>query len=159
MPELARLAPGFRALMHRAGADPAAGRGLLRDLYRSLMTLPQAEVDRMLDPLVSRLERAARADRDSHDFWALRAAHAFPLPDGGRDRGIAAIYLLNLVHLHPGEGTFQPAGTLHAYLEGANVELMANSDNVLRGGLTPKHVDAQGLLDTLTFEPEKSPVL
>jgi mannose-6-phosphate isomerase len=159
IPELTRLAPGFRTLLRRAGSDPGTERGLLRDLYRALMVMPQAEVDLMLDPLVHRLEKGSREDRNSYDFWALRAARTFPLPGGHRDRGIAAIYLLNLVHLHPGQGTFQPAGTLHAYLEGTNVELMANSDNVLRGGLTAKHVDAEGLMDTLTFEAERSLVL
>lgn len=158
-PELARLDPGFRARLRRAGGEPGARRGLLRDLYRSLMTMPQPEVDRMLDALVRRLERNPADDRDRHDYWALRAALTFPLPDGHRDRGIAAIYLLNLLHLRPGEGTFQSAGTLHAYLEGANVELMANSDNVVRGGLTAKHVDTQGLLDILTFEPARPTVL
>jgi mannose-6-phosphate isomerase class I len=149
--ELSHLSPAFRTLVRRAGGDPGARRALLRDLYRSLMSLPQSEVDRMLDPLAARLERETPGDRDRHDFWAQRAASAFPLPGGHRDRGIAAIYLLNLVHLRPGQGTFQPAGTLHAYLEGTTVELMANSDNVLRGGLTPKHIDAPGLLDTLAF--------
>jgi len=158
-PELAHLAPGFRTLVRRTGADSGARRGLLRDLYRTLMSLPQAEVDRMLDPLVGRLEREGPGDRDRHDFWALRAASTFPLPGGHRDRGIAAIYLLNLVHLRPGQGTFQPAGTLHAYLEGTNVELMANSDNVLRGGLTTKHIDAPGLLDTLAFAAGPADVL
>jgi mannose-6-phosphate isomerase len=62
------------------------------------------------------------------------------------------VYLLNLLHMKPGQGTFQPAGVLHAYLEGVNVELMANSDNVLRGGLTTKHVDVTELLHILTFE-------
>ncbi len=73
------------------------------------------------------------------------------MPGGHHDRGIVSIYLLNLVHLKPGQGTFQPAGTLHAYLEGVNVELMSNSDNVLRGGLTEKHVDVPELLATLVF--------
>ena len=82
----------------------------------------------------------------------MRAAENFPLPGGHRDRGIFSIYLLNLIHLRPGQGTFQPAGVLHAYLEGVNVELMANSDNVLRGGLTTKHVDVAELLNILTFE-------
>ena len=98
-------------------------------------------------------------DKDSADYWALRAAENFPLPGGHRDRGIFSVYLLNLVHLLPGQGTFQPAGVLHAYLEGVNVELMANSDNVLRGGLTTKHVDVPELLNILTFEggtPESS---
>lgn len=53
----------------------------------------------------------------------------------------------------PGEAVFQNAGLPHAYLEGQNIELMANSDNVLRGGLTPKHVDVQELLNQIKFEP------
>jgi mannose-6-phosphate isomerase class I len=159
VPELGHLGPGFAAEWRRAGDEPGAGRRLLHQLYRQLMAMPQAEVDGMLDPLVRRLERSLPENKDRHDFWALRAARTFPPVDGHRDRGIAAIYLLNLVHLRPGEGTFQPAGALHAYLEGANVELMANSDNVLRAGLTGKHVDVAGLLDTLTFEPGRPPVL
>jgi mannose-6-phosphate isomerase len=50
-------------------------------------------------------------------------------------------------------GFFQGAGLLHAYLEGQNIELMANSDNVLRGGLTPKHIDIEELLENIKFEP------
>jgi mannose-6-phosphate isomerase len=55
--------------------------------------------------------------------------------------------VLNLIQLEPGEAIFVPAGELHAYLKGAAIELMANSDNVLRGGLTSKHVDVQQLLN------------
>ena len=59
---------------------------------------------------------------------------------------------LNLVELQPGDAVFLDAGVPHAYLEGMGVELMANSDNVLRGGLTPKHVDVPELLRTIRFE-------
>jgi mannose-6-phosphate isomerase len=52
----------------------------------------------------------------------------------------------------PGQGIFQDAGVPHAYLEGQNVELMANSDNVLRGGLTPKHIDVPELIKNIKFE-------
>ena len=55
-------------------------------------------------------------------------------------------YLFNIVHLKEGEGIFQDAGIPHAYLRGQNVELMACSDNVIRGGLTPKYVDIVELL-------------
>jgi mannose-6-phosphate isomerase class I len=131
------------------------GRGvLLQELYARLMTMPQAGIDALAHPLVARLETEeaqGRLGKESHGFWALRAARAFTFPDGHRDRGILSIYLLNLLHLKPGQGSFQPAGTLHAYLEGVNVELMANSDNVLRGGLTNKHVDVPELLATLSF--------
>ena len=67
------------------------------------------------------------------------------------DAGVLAALLLNRVTLAPGEALFLPAGNLHAYLSGAGVELMANSDNVLRGGLTPKHVDVPELLRVLDF--------
>jgi mannose-6-phosphate isomerase len=61
--------------------------------------------------------------------------------------------LLNRLRLSPGEGLFLGAGNLHAYLRGTAVEVMANSDNVLRGGLTPKHMDVPELLAVLDFSP------
>jgi mannose-6-phosphate isomerase len=64
-----------------------------------------------------------------------------------------AALLLNRVSLKCGEGIFLPAGNLHSYLQGMAMEVMANSDNVLRGGLTPKHVDVPELLRVLDFTP------
>jgi mannose-6-phosphate isomerase len=152
-PELGALMPDFPQRLGQAGHhDHEARRGLLRELYSTGMTMPQEQVDLLLNALLARLRAEQPAHKDSADYWALRAAENFPLPGGHRDRGIFSVYLLNLVHLQPGEGTFQPAGVLHAYLEGVNVELMANSDNVLRGGLTSKHVDVPELLSILTFE-------
>ena len=151
-PELNSLMPGFPQRLAAAGHDHAARRALLRELYSSVMTLPQEQVDLLLNSLLSRLRAKPITDKDCADFWVVRAADNFPLPGGHLDRGIFSVYLLNLVHLHPGQATFQPAGVLHAYLEGVNVELMANSDNVLRGGLTTKHVDVPELLKILTFE-------
>jgi len=150
--ELGPLMPAFSQRLKAAGHDHAVRRGLLRELYSNLMTMPQAQVDLLLNELLSRLQEKPTTSKDSADYWALRAAENFPLPGGHCDRGIFSVYLLNLVHLQPGQGTFQPAGVLHAYLEGVNVELMANSDNVLRGGLTTKHVDVAELLRILTFE-------
>jgi mannose-6-phosphate isomerase class I len=127
---------------------------LLKALYEKIMSLPQAEVDAILDPLVQRLEEAdARRPftRDQPEYWVLKADRDHST-DGHRDRGLLSIYLLNLVHLQPGEAMYLPAGILHAYLEGSGMEIMANSNNVLRGGLTPKHVDVPELLATLTFK-------
>jgi mannose-6-phosphate isomerase len=152
IPELGSLMPEFGSGLAAAGHDHATRRGLLRTLYSNVMTMPQGRVDVLLARLLSRLRAAPSAEKDSPDFWALRAAEQFPLPGEHLDRGIFSVYLLNLVHLHPGQATFQPAGVLHAYLEGVNVELMANSDNVLRGGLTTKHVDVPELLRILAFE-------
>jgi mannose-6-phosphate isomerase len=149
---LGPLMVGFSQRLFAAGHDHEARRGLLRELYSNLMNLPQEQVDLLLNALLSRLREKPLPGKDSPDYWALRAAENFPLPGGHHDRGIFSVYLLNLVHLQPGQGTFQPAGVLHAYLEGVNVELMANSDNVLRGGLTTKHIDVAELLKILTFE-------
>jgi mannose-6-phosphate isomerase len=75
------------------------------------------------------------------------------------DVGVVVALLLNQVSLAPGEAIFMPAGNLHAYLHGTGVEIMAASDNVLRGGLTPKHVDVPELLRVLRFEALPDPVL
>lgn len=66
---------------------------------------------------------------------------------------------MNLIALKPGEALFLPAGELHAYLHGAAIELMANSNNVLRGGLTEKHIDVPALLTTLRVDPAPGVVL
>jgi mannose-6-phosphate isomerase len=75
------------------------------------------------------------------------------------DPGIVISLLLHTVELHPGEVLYLPAGNIHAYLEGLGIELMASSDNVLRGGLTPKHVDVPELLRVLDFHPAPAPYL
>ncbi|NQX27025.1 mannose-6-phosphate isomerase, class I [Microbacteriaceae bacterium VKM Ac-2854] len=75
------------------------------------------------------------------------------------DPGVVISVLLNRVRLRRGEVLYLPAGNIHAYLRGTGVELMAASDNVLRGGLTPKHIDVPELLDVLEFTPVPVPYL
>lgn len=75
------------------------------------------------------------------------------------DAGIATSLMLHRVSLAPGEGVFLPAGNLHAYLSGLGIELMEASDNVLRGGLTPKHVDRDELLRIVDATPVDDPML
>jgi len=75
------------------------------------------------------------------------------------DPGIVLSLLTNLVTLKRGEVLYLPAGNIHAYLSGLGVEVMAASDNVLRGGLTPKHIDVDELLDVLDFTPLPVPYL
>ncbi len=74
------------------------------------------------------------------------------------DAGAIVTLLLHHIRLEPGQAVFLDAGNLHAYLRGVGVELMANSDNVVRGGLTPKHVDVDELLSIVSFEPLDPPV-
>ena len=125
-----------------------------KGLYQAVMEMPQQEVNTALQPLLDRillLYKEHQLRKHEEDFWAARAALTYN--EGDKiDRGIFSIYFFNLVNVLPGEAVFQDAGVPHAYLEGQNVEIMANSDNVLRGGLTPKHVDVPELLKHIRFE-------
>ncbi len=122
----------------------------VKGLYQYVMEAPQATINSYLRPLAAQIGKRLIQDKYNPDFWAQRAISQYA-QGGNLDRGIFSIYWFNLVHLRPGEGIFQAAGIPHAYLEGACIELMANSDNVLRGGLTQKHIDVQALLDNLHF--------
>jgi mannose-6-phosphate isomerase len=75
------------------------------------------------------------------------------------DPGVLISLLLNRISLAPGEAVYLPAGNVHAYLHGLGVEVMASSDNVLRGGLTPKFIDVPELLRTVDFKPVAVPML
>ncbi len=92
--------------------------------------------------------RSGAAEFEAEAKTVLELGERYP-----GDAGVLAAMLLNRVHLDPGEAIYLPAGNLHAYLRGVGVEVMANSDNVLRGGLTPKHVDVPELLRVLDFTP------
>lgn len=143
----------YRALL--AAAPDADG---LRTLFTTWITLPAPAVNALLPPTleacVALLHREgfpnshlARGD----DFRAV-AREALVLSEAHPgDVGVLAALLLNHVVLGPGEALYLPAGNLHTYLRGTGVEIMANSDNVLRGGLTAKHVDVPELLRVLDF--------
>jgi mannose-6-phosphate isomerase len=133
----------------------------LRTVFTSWITLPGPALDALLplvaDGLVQYL--STRAQKDGGKFVAeaktlLELGESYP-----GDAGVLAAMLLNRVTLTPGQGLFLAAGNLHAYLSGTGVEIMANSDNVLRGGLTPKHVDVPELLRVLDFEPAEVSIL
>ncbi len=124
-------------------------------LYKYLMNLPQKTTDKILMPLLSRivpLYKKGKLARSNPDFWAARAALTLSSTTGKCDKGIFSIYLFNLLKLKKGQGVFQAPMVPHAYLEGVSIELMANSDNVLRGGLTPKHIDTGELIKNIVFE-------
>ena len=120
----------------------------LKEFYSYVLNMSQGEVTATLTSLRIRLLEIDPTDKNHPDYWAKQA-----FEDYGYDKGIFSIYFYNLVHLKPGDGIYQEAGVPHAYLEGQNVEIMANSDNVFRAGLTPKHMDIDALLEHLVFEP------
>lgn len=99
------------------------------------------------------LERAAELDSPVARNLVF-IGEAFP-----GDVGVLAALLLHHVELRPGQALFLPAGNVHAYLSGFGVEVMANSDNVLRGGLTSKHIDVDELENIVVFSPIDDPVL
>lgn len=122
----------------------------LKSFFKALMNLKG-----LLKETV--LERAVKwsSSRDSDACrWVGKLNDKYP-----GDLGILSPLYLNTICLQPGEALYLPAGELHAYLQGFGVELMANSDNVLRGGLTPKYMDVPELLKTLTFQCEPPQVL
>ncbi|ORV10120.1 mannose-6-phosphate isomerase, class I [Mycobacterium celatum] len=123
----------------------------LRALFTTWITAPQPDID-VLIPAV--LDGAINYITSGATEFAAEAKTVLEL--GERypgDAGVLAALLLNRISLAPGEALFLAAGNLHTYLRGVALEVMANSDNVLRGGLTPKHVDVPELLRVLDFTP------
>lgn len=129
----------------------------LREFFQSLMGLDLPRTQILIGNLVQKafahLNRptftSAAQPKDQHWYWIAKLDELYP-----DDLGVACVLMLNLVHLKPLEALYLPAGELHAYLEGTGIELMANSDNVLRGGLTQKHVDIPELLRIVEFQPQ-----
>ena len=120
----------------------------LGELFSNLLALsPERRAGLARETLDRCTLLSAVEGRFQREFtWAVSIGVLYP-----GDIGIVSALLLNLVQLAPGEAIYLPAGNLHAYLHGVGMEIMANSDNVLRGGLTPKHVDPVELLRVLEF--------
>jgi mannose-6-phosphate isomerase len=140
-PELAPTLSLLRAQPNERGISAA---------FSGLLQAPSTEQQRLAQSTALALQaRAGESARFEQELaWAGRLAQLYP-----GDIGLVVSLLLNLVRLEPGEAIYLPAGNLHAYLGGTGVELMASSDNVLRGGLTPKHVNVPELLRVLDFRP------
>ncbi|MDR2758613.1 MAG: mannose-6-phosphate isomerase, class I [Spirochaetaceae bacterium] len=123
--------------------------GGLKDFIRLLFGFPREITEelanKILQPMV--LEKTHPEFREE---WRLSAYFAELYPG---DPAVIAPFYLNCITLNPGEAIYLPAGILHAYVHGFGVELMANSDNVLRGGLTSKHMDVDELVHILNFSP------
>ena len=122
----------------------------LKSFFKSLMTLSSVQKAELIAETVS---SAGKYD-DPAFQWALRLNQEYP-----NDVGMMAPFFLNLVCLQPGEAIFLEAGELHVYLKGMGVELMADSDNVLRGGLTSKHIDLAELMRIVKFDVQPVSVL
>src|SRR5918997_3645369 len=135
----------------------ALARGGLRAAIPQLLAL----TPELRESLVRAVADAAARFVAAHDpefintyRWAASLAATYP-----GDPGVVISLMCNHLKLAHGEAVFLPAGNLHAYLSGAGVEVMASSDNVLRGGLTVKHVDLAALIEVLDFTDGRVPVL
>ncbi len=123
-------------------------------LYQFVMEMSVEEVNSFLMQTVKREIRHKREGTITKSDPGWWVAKLFEGEDtiSNIDKGVFSIYFFNIVNAKPGEAVFQGAGLPHAYLEGQNIELMANSDNVLRGGLTPKYIDVPELMKHTLFE-------
>jgi mannose-6-phosphate isomerase len=135
----------------------ALARGGLRAAIPQLLGLSDERRIHLVETVAEAAARfVAAADPEFINTyrWAASLAETYP-----GDAGVVISLMCNHLKLAPGEAVFLPAGNLHAYLSGAGVEIMAGSDNVLRGGLTTKHVDLAALIEVLDFTDRKVPVL
>jgi len=130
--------------MLRADPSPSGVRTVFTALLGPLTRPDAAAVSAVAEACRARLENSSPSPRADANVVLLEAE--FP-----GDPGVVASLLLNPVSLQPGEALFVPAGGVHAYLHGLAVELQASSDNVLRAGLTSKHVDVHALLATVDY--------
>lgn len=140
--------PALREPLSELALTPSAS-----GLRRLLSILLQATSEERLALVQQTVRACEQLLPGEHEFsenyaWSLRLSELYP-----GDVGIVSQLLLNLVELEPGEAMYLPAGNLHAYLNGAGIEIMASSDNVLRAGLTPKPVHPEELLKILDFSP------
>lgn len=120
---------------------------------RALMTTPEPRRARVIEATLTACRRPGGAFARERAL-AVRLAAIHP-----GDIGVVSALLLELVHLEAGDAIYLGAGNLHAYVRGTGIEIMASSDNVLRGGLTKKHVDVTELLRVLDFGSGPAEVL
>ncbi|MCG8569723.1 MAG: mannose-6-phosphate isomerase, class I [Spirochaetes bacterium] len=155
-----------------AGDDEEKKQDALKQFFYSLMNLEERKTKKVIKKLkkIAIKRFSYYPNIHSYEYWVLKClennksavkkeiANGKLKPEEKKtkliqaNRGIIIIYLLNLVLFQPGTIVYTPAGKIHAYLKGSCVEVMANSDNVLRGGLTHKHIDVEELLNILDFQ-------
>ena len=138
----------LKTLRHRPHFNALAEQLEKQDLhtfYADIMQADQAQLASWLNPVFAS-NQLDKLSPENPDYWVLYCRDAMQIPADKLDAGLMCFYLFNIVHVPQGQGIYQDAGIPHAYLRGQNIELMACSDNVIRGGLTPKHVDIPELL-------------
>ncbi len=162
------LLNGFRkidhlmALTERIGAPALKGKvSLLHGQHQAeglnlfltaLLTMEQETRRQLISEVVDCMGKHSSTDASLE--WTVRLSQEYP-----DDIGVLSPLFMNIVRLEPGQAIYTPSGRPHAYLEGAGIELMANSDNVLRGGLTAKNMDIHDLVKILDFSHTEVDIL
>lgn len=119
----------------------------LQQLFSTCLRLVEDEKQQVLTRLLQSIEQQEKPIGQT----ILMMAKLWPA-----DLGLLMPLFLNIIELQPGEALYLPAGTPHTYLQGVGMEVMANSDNVLRAGLTAKHIDIDELVANVQFREEKA---
>lgn len=119
----------------------------IKEAFEIIIQLSNSDLQEILKKIKELIKKRKNNHPFNYTFWIEKAMQQYP-----NDKGLLMIPMLNLVFLKKGEAIFQDSGIPHAYLKGVNLEIMANSDNVFRGGLTNKHIDIKLLQDNLRFE-------
>ncbi|KAG6885751.1 hypothetical protein C0993_010262 [Termitomyces sp. T159_Od127] len=152
-PEFAALIPQpiqdtFLSLSTSSTPTGPQEKSALRDLFEAVVTTNEGACKAQLNTLIERYKKGALREGERQDLADLVMQCNTHFPG---DIGLFCVFLLNYVTLEPGEAIFLGAGEPHAYVSGECIECMANSDNVIRAGLTPKLRDIPNLISTLTY--------
>jgi len=147
------LKQGFEKLifvLKRQNGNP------LRDFLSALFSMNSEWLELLYPFLKERQEKLIKDFQELKNEWALCVYLAAFFP---KDHGILAPLYLNIIELEPGSAMYVPAGILHSYIKGLGIELMNDSDNVLRGGLSSKYTDKAELLSILNFSKFKPEIM
>ncbi|KAE9402731.1 mannos-6-phosphate isomerase [Gymnopus androsaceus JB14] len=154
-PELSALIPktiteNFLSVSSGSSSTSPEAKAALKDVFSALMTADEGLIKGQIDALVHRYQTPTPEDGSIEEL-VLRLNDQFP-----GDVGVFCAFILNYITLSPGEAIFLGAGEPHAYVSGDIIECMANSDNVIRAGLTPKLRDIPNLVSGLTYVPAEA---
>ncbi len=131
--------------------------GGLSRLFPSIIDSTQSQREQWLEPIYQSLDEVA--DRHHVDYWIGHWQQLSRTASERYDTGVLCMLIMNLVHLRSGEAIFQDSNVPHAYLHGRCVEAMANSDNVVRCGLTSKHVDVAAMQSLVSLEQKRPAII
>lgn len=146
-------APPLLSWVRTLSARPSGA--ALREIVTHLLAMPAAAQAPLVTEVADSCRERPPTARFAPEYAVIRRlAAAHPA-----DVGVVVAVLLNYVRLEPGEAIYLPAGNLHTYLSGFGIEAQANSDNTLRGGLTPKHIDVPELLRLLDFSDADATII